>query len=165
VHFLDETNPADAAVMRASLIHEDTMVASDAMPLTWMGAAADRTWPLPANALTHPRTAGTFARSYRRLVIEGGATLAEFIRRASALPAAVLGAAAGGAVRKGTLAVGADADIVVFDPETFRDRATYEASTEPSSGVRHLVVAGEPVIQGGTLLPSARPGRPVRRVA
>jgi hypothetical protein len=165
VHFLDETNPADAAVMRASLIHEDTMVASDAMPLTWTGAAADRTWPLPANALTHPRTAGTFARSYRRLVIEGGGTLAEFIRRASALPAAVLGAAAGGAVRKGTLAVGADADIVVFDPETFRDRATYEASTEPSGGVRHLVVAGEPVIQGGTLLPSARPGRPVRRVA
>jgi len=163
VHFLDEKNPADAAVMRASLIHEDTMVASDAMPLTWMGPAADRTWPLPPAALTHPRTAGTFARSYRRLVGEGGASVAEFIRRASVLPAALLGAAAGGTVRKGTLAVGADADVVVFDPATFVDRATYEASTQPSAGVRHLVVAGEPLIQGGTLVLDARPGRPVRR--
>jgi len=163
VHFLDEKNPADAAVMRASLIHEDTMVASDAMPLTWMGPAADRTWPLPPAALTHPRTAGTFARSYRRLVVEGGASVAEFIRRASVLPAALLGAAAGGTVRKGTLAVGADADVVVFDPATFVDRATYEASTQPSAGVRHLVVAGEPLIQGGTLVLGARPGRPVRR--
>ena len=163
VHFLDEKNPADAAVMRASLIHEDTMVASDAMPLTWMGPAADRTWPLPPAALTHPRTAGTFARSYRRLVAEGGASVAEFIRRASVLPAAVLAAAAGGTARKGTLAVGADADVVVFDPAVFADRATYDASTQPSAGVRHLVVAGEPLIQGGTLLLGARPGRPVRR--
>jgi len=163
VHFLDETNPADAAVMRASLIHEDTMVASDAMPLTWQGPAADRTWPLPPNALTHPRTAGTFARSYRRLVVESGTSLAEFIRRASVLPAALIAAATAGAARKGSLAVGADADVVVFDPEAFRDRATYEASTQPSAGVRYLLVAGEPVIQGGTLLLPARPGRPVRR--
>src|SRR5262245_9053423 len=165
VHLLDEANPADAAVMRASLIHEDTMVASDAMPLTWTGPAADRTWPLPPTALTHPRTAGTFARSYQRLVVQGGASLAEFIRRASVLPAALLGAAAGGTVRKGTLAVGADADVVVFDPAAFADRATYDASTQPSAGVRHLVVAGEPLIQGGTLLLGARPGRPVRRTA
>ena len=163
VHFLDEGKAADAAVMRASLLHEDTMVASDAMPLTWQGAADDRAWPLPPSALTHPRTAGTFARSFRRLVEEGTLSIAEFIRRASLLPAGVLAAAVGGAARKGTLAVGADADVVVFAPDAFRDRATYEASTEPSTGVRHLLVSGEPVVRDGTLVLHARPGRPVRR--
>ena len=163
VHFLDETNAADAAVMRAALTHADTMVASDAMPLTWLGAPADETWPLPPSALTHPRTAGTFARSFRRLVGDGALSVAEFVRRASVLPAEVLEAASGGAARKGTLAVGADADVVVFAPDTFRDQATYEASTRPSAGVRHLLVGGAPVIRDGALLLDARPGRPARK--
>jgi Amidohydrolase family len=163
VHFLDETKASDVAVMGAALTHDDTMVASDAMPLTWHGPAADEAWPLPPSALTHPRTAGTFARSFRRLVGEGRLGIAEFIRRASQLPAGVLAAATGGAARKGTLAVGADADIVVFDPAAFRDHATYEASTQPSTGVRHLLVGGEPVIRDGALELDARPGRPVRR--
>ncbi len=150
VHFLDETKAADTAVMRATLVHEDTMVASDALPLIGLGSATEWAWPLPPSARTHPRTAGTFARSYRRLVGEGTLSIAEFIRRASLLPAGVLAAAVGGAARKGTLAVGADADVVVFEPDAFRDRATYEASTQPSTGVRHLLVGGEPV-------------RPVRR--
>jgi N-acyl-D-aspartate/D-glutamate deacylase len=139
------------------------MVASDAMPLTWLGAPADEAWPLPLSALTHPRTAGTFARSFRRLVGDGALSLAEFIRRASLLPAEVLKAASGGAARKGTLAAGADADVVVFEPDVFRDQATYEASTRPSVGVRHLLVSGAPVIRDGALRLDARPGRPVRK--
>lgn len=163
VHFLDETKASDAALMRVALAHADTMVASDAMPLTWLGAPADEAWPLPPSALTHPRTAGTFARSFRRLVGEGTLSVAEFIRRASLLPAGVLAAALGGAARKGTLAVGADADVVVLDPDAFCDRATYEASTQPSTGVRHLLVGGTPVVRDGALVLDARPGRPVRR--
>jgi hypothetical protein len=163
VHFFEEAEASDAAVMRAALVHEDTMVASDAMPLTWLGATADEVWPLPPSALTHPRTAGTFARSFRRLVGEGILGVSEFIRRASQLPAGVLAAASGGAARKGTLAVGADADVVVFDPDAFRDQATYEASTQPSTGVRHLLVGCAPVVRDGALLLNARPGRPVRR--
>jgi hypothetical protein len=163
VHFLDETRPADATVMRRALVHDDTMVASDAMPLTWRGPARDEAWPLPPGALTHPRTAGTFARSFRRLVGEGTLTIAEFLRRASLLPAEVLTAAAGGTARKGTLGVGAGADVVVFEPDTFGDRATYDASTQPSAGVRHLLVGGELVIHDGALVLGARPGRPVRR--
>jgi N-acyl-D-aspartate/D-glutamate deacylase len=162
VHFLDEGNPADVAVMQTALTRSD-MVASDAMPLTWLGPPADAAWPLPPGALTHPRTAGTFARSFRRLVGSGAVDLAEFIRRASVRPAGVLVAALGGPARKGTLAVGADADVVVFDPSAFRDRATYEASTQPSAGVRHLLVAGAPLVRDGVLLADARPGRPVRR--
>ena len=162
IHFLDETKPADVAVMRASLIHAGTMVASDAMPLSGLAASAAPAWPLPPGAITHPRSAGTFGRAYRILVGGGELSLAEFIRRASVLPASILEFASGGAVRKGTLAVGADADVVVFDAAAFRDRATYEASTQTTAGVRHLLVAGTPVIRDGTLLVDARPGRPVR---
>jgi N-acyl-D-aspartate/D-glutamate deacylase len=89
--------------------------------------------------------------------------MSEFVRRASLLPAGVLAAAVGGIGRKGTLAVGADADIVVLEPDAFRDQATYEAPTRPSTGVRHLLVGGEPVIRDGALVLHARPGRPLRR--
>lgn len=163
VHFFDETRTADAALLRTSLFHADTIVASDAIALVGLRPGSEWEWPIPPSARTHPRTAGTFARSYRRLVAEGGLSISEFVRRASLLPASVLATAVGGAVRKGTLAVGADADVVVFEPDAFRDRATYEASTQPSAGVRHLVVDGESVIRDGTLVLDARPGRPVRR--
>jgi hypothetical protein len=163
VHFLDEAKAADAAVIRAALVHEDTMVASDAIPLTWRGPAADLAWPLPSDAFTHPRTAGAFARSFRLLVGEGALSIHEFVRRASLLPAGVLAAAVGGPSRKGTLTVGADADVVVFEPKAYRDQATYEAPTRPSMGVRHLMVGGEPVIRDGALVLHARPGRPIRR--
>ena len=162
IHFLDETKPADVKVIRASLIHADTMVASDAMPLSGPGSADAPVWPLPPGGVTHPRSAGTFGRAYRHLVGERVVSLTEFIRRASVLPARILEAATGGAARKGSLAVGADADVVVFDPAAFRDRATYEGSTQTSAGVRHLLVAGAPVIRDGALLIEARPGRPVR---
>jgi len=164
VHLLDETKPADAAVLRASLFHEDTIVASDAIAPIGIVPGAQWTWPLPPSARTHPRTAGTFARSFRRLVGEGKVSILEFVRRASLLPARVIATAAGGGLRKGTLTVGADADVVVFDPDVFHDRATYEASTQLSAGVRHLLVGGESVIRDGTLAEQARPGRPVRRV-
>jgi N-acyl-D-aspartate/D-glutamate deacylase len=91
-------------------------------------------------------------------------SILEFVRRASLLPAHVIATVVGGALRKGTLTVGADADVVVFDPDAFHDRATYEAPTQLSAGVRHLLVAGEPVIRDGTLAQDARPGRPVRKV-
>jgi len=89
--------------------------------------------------------------------------MAEFVRRTSVLPAGVLAAAVGGTGRKGRLAVGADADVVVFEPDAFRDQATYEAPTRPSTGVRHLLVGGDPVIRNGELVLDARPGRPLRR--
>ena len=164
VHFLDETKAADAAVLRASLFHADTIVASDAIAPIGLGPGAELAWPLPPTARTHPRTAGTFARSFRRLVGEGKMSILEFVRRVSLLPARVIATATGDSLCKGTLHVGADADVVVFDPDGFQDRATYEASTRPSAGVRHLLVGGEPVIRDGTLAQSARPGRPVRKV-
>jgi N-acyl-D-aspartate/D-glutamate deacylase len=162
VHFLDEDDPEDLELLLTSLAFDDACIASDAMPMTWQGEVQPERWPLPPEAFTHPRTAGTFAKAFRRLVTERAMLdVAEFVRRASVLPAAVLAAATQGAVRKGTLAVGADADVVVLDPTRYRDQATYSAVV-PSTGVRHLLVAGEPVVLDDELQLSARPGRAVR---
>jgi N-acyl-D-aspartate/D-glutamate deacylase len=64
--------------------------------------------------------------------------------------------------RKGRVEVGADADLVVFDPERVSDQATYRQSCRPSTGFRHVVVNGVPVIEDGRLDVSAMPGRPIR---
>jgi N-acyl-D-aspartate/D-glutamate deacylase len=64
--------------------------------------------------------------------------------------------------RKGRLGEGSDADIVVFDPGTLTDQATYSQTTRPSAGIRHVLVNGTFVVRDGQLDPAARPGRPVR---
>jgi N-acyl-D-aspartate/D-glutamate deacylase len=64
--------------------------------------------------------------------------------------------------RKGRLSEGSDADIVVFDPATITDQATYSQTTRPSSGISHVLVNGTFVVRDGHLDPAARPGRPIR---
>ncbi|MGH9524595.1 MAG: hypothetical protein ACRD3E_18900, partial [Terriglobales bacterium] len=54
-----------------------------------------------------------------------------------------------------------DADIVVFDPQTITDRSTYQHPSEPSVGVRYLVVNGIPVVENGTLVEGVFPGKPL----
>lgn len=69
------------------------------------------------------------------------------------------------ALGKGHLGVGADADIVVLDPEAVTDNATFLDPTRTSSGVHQLLVGGAFVVQDGELLLDAFPGRPVRGAA
>jgi N-acyl-D-aspartate/D-glutamate deacylase len=64
--------------------------------------------------------------------------------------------------KKGRIQVGADADLVVFDPDSVSDRATYAEPTLTSIGMRYVVVAGEVIVRDGVLDPGARPGQPVR---
>ena len=118
-------------------------------------------WPLPPEAVTHPRTAGTFGRALR-LWRQEGAPLMEAVRRATLLPAEVLQGAVPAMRRKGRVQTGADADLVVFDEARVTDQATYAASTRPSSGIAHVVVGGTFVVRDGELVPDALPGRPVR---
>ena len=165
-HYLNEDDPADVAVIHRSLLYADNAIASDAMPLTWPDGPPDpMTWPLPAGGLGHPRGAGCFARAVRVMALADGAplTLPEAIARCTVVPARVLRPSVPAMARKGRLGPGADADVVVLDPERLSDRATYADGTRPSVGIVHVLVNGEPVVRDGELVPTALPGRPVRR--
>ena len=105
----------------------------------------------------HPRTYGTFPRKFRYALDDGLMTLEEAVRSCSGLPAEILGLA-----DRGTIRDGAAADLVVLDPATFRDQATFDEPTRYATGVRHLFVNGVAVVDGGEPK-SALPGRAIRR--
>jgi hypothetical protein len=163
--WLDERDDADRAVLLRSLLLADTAIASDAMPLLHAGdsgGSGTDAWPVPPAARVHPRSLGTFARTFRWLVRELGVlSLGEAARRCSLLPAQILAESVPAMRRKGRVQVGADADLVVFDPQTIADRATY-TSVLPSAGIDHVLVGGVFVVRDGTLITTANPGRPVR---
>ncbi|MDT0157967.1 amidohydrolase family protein [Microbacterium sp. ARD32] len=164
VEFLDERDDADAELLRRSLEYPDGIVASDAMHVEWPdGATESREWPLPEGGQTHPRTAGTFARSLRVMVREHGLwSWTEAFRRCSLLPAGVLADLVPDFTRKGRLSVGADADLVVIDPQRVSDRATFQDPTRTSVGIEQLLVDGEFVVRDGDLVGDAYPGRGLR---
>ena len=110
----------------------------------------------PSNS-THPRAYGNFARLLGRYVREERLIpLEEAVRRLAALPAANLGLH-----RRGRLLPGFYADIVVFDPATVTDRATYDQPHQYAAGVRHVVVNGVPALRDERVT-AERPGRVVR---
>jgi N-acyl-D-aspartate/D-glutamate deacylase len=112
----------------------------------------------------HPRGTGTHARVLARYVREQRTiSLNEAIRKMSLMPAQRLERVNTDARRIGRLHQGAQADIVVFDPQTVQDRATFRAPTEASVGVRYLVVAGILVVNDGHIVDGVAPGRALVR--
>jgi N-acyl-D-aspartate/D-glutamate deacylase len=146
-----------------SLTYPGAVVASDAMPLTWTEPPPEPIgWPLPATAITHPRTAGTFARAIRMLTRGGPLSLNEALRKCSLGPALLLQDHVPAMRRKGRLRTEMDADVVVFDAAAITDRADAAHSTRPSAGIRHVLVNGTFVVRNGDLMQAALPGRPIR---
>ena len=105
----------------------------------------------------HPRTYGNFARLLGRYVRdEGLISLQEAIYRMTSLPAANIGVFQRGEIREGYYA-----DVVVFDPDRIQDNATFEEPHQYATGMIHVLVNGEQVLEHGRHT-GATPGRVVR---
>ncbi|HUR96337.1 MAG TPA: D-aminoacylase [Gemmatimonadales bacterium] len=105
----------------------------------------------------HPRAYGTFPRILRKYVREERRlTLPDAIRKFTSLPAQRMRLG-----DRGVLKVGMWADVVVFDPERIRDRATFAAPNQLSEGMRWVLVNGIPVVADGKAT-GALPGQVIR---
>ena len=139
--------PEDA--VRAALAHPQVMVGSDGVPLT--------------NGGGHPRGVGTYARVLGRYVREQKVLdLMTALSKISLMVAQRLEPFVPAMRRKGRIAVGADADLTVFDPERVIDRATYEKPAQYSEGIRHVIVGGTFVVRDDMLVAGVTPGRAIR---
>ena len=106
---------------------------------------------------THPRAYGSFARLLSHYVRERGVIpLEEAIRRLTSLPASNLKLE-----RRGLLKPGYYADMVLFDPDSVRDRATFEQPHRYATGMQHVFVNGVQVLRNGEHT-GATPGRFVK---
>ncbi len=131
------------------------------MALPWVSFCSDAASMAPEEPFTrsqpHPRAYGSFARVLGRYARdEGILTLEQAVRRMSGLPAEFLDLEDRGLLREGY-----HADVVVFDPATVADRATFEEPHQLAVGVDHVFVNGEQVVADGEHT-GATPGRFVR---
>jgi predicted amidohydrolase YtcJ len=135
----------------------------DVMRSEFVATASDGSTHLPgAGDQPHPRSYGTFPRKMRYALDEKVLSLEQAIRSSSGLPAEILGLPDRGVIRPGAVA-----DLVVFDPSTFRDTATFEQPKRYSPGVKYLYVNGVALFSEGRLQVNENPrgklpGRPLR---
>jgi N-acyl-D-amino-acid deacylase len=154
--FLIEDPFADVAVFGMS--QPDVTLA---LQQPWVAIDNDSSGTSPDGILgqehPHPRAYGTFPRILRKYVREEKAlTLEDAIRKFSALPAQRLRL-----TDRGVLKTGMWADLVVFDPATVRDLATFDNPNQLSEGMEYVLVNGAPVIEQGKMT-GAFPGKVLR---
>jgi N-acyl-D-glutamate deacylase len=166
VHFLrEDDNPADAALLDMSVLYPGAALCTDA--IAWVNPDGSfywgDEWPLRKDLSNHPRAAGNYSRFLRKWVRERQViSWMDAIRRASLNACLILEEAAPAMKTKGRLQEGMDADIVVFDPETITDMATFKDPCQVSKGMKHVIVNGTFVIRDEVLDVDAAPGRAVR---
>lgn len=140
------------------LMSEDNVRKQVALP--WMSFGSDAEAQAPEGVFlkssTHPRAYGNFARVLGRYVRDEQRTsLADAVRRLSAMPAANIGI-----TDRGSLKAGNYADVVLFDPKTIADHATFEKPQVYATGVRDVFINGVQALKDGVPT-GAKPGRAV----
>jgi len=138
------------------MMNEDNIKKQIRLP--WVSFGSDAASMSPEEPFikssTHPRAYGNFARLLGKYVREEKViSLEDAIRKLSGLPATNLGLD-----HRGFLKIGMFADVVVFDPATIADRATFEKPHQFAVGVKHVFVNGVQVIKDGDHT-GAKPGR------
>lgn len=122
------------------------IIASDAIPFSEDGKG-------------HPRSAGCFSRVLGEYVRKRGTlSLPDAIRKMTLMPAQRIESMCAAFRKKGRLQSAMDADIVVFDPATVQDTATFVKPMSPSQGVKTLIVGGNIVVNDGSLVQGVAPG-------
>lgn len=120
--------------------------------------STDGGFPNLEPGIGHPQSAGTYPKILAELVRDQDAlSMMEFIKKATLMPAEFFGLK-----NKGWIGEGADADIVIFDPKTIKDNATFPGLGDPMAaptGIEYVFVNGIPVIEGGKVITDVRPGR------
>jgi N-acyl-D-amino-acid deacylase len=130
--------------LRYSLTHPLQMVITDGI---YVGGAA------------HPRGWGTYPRILGKIVREKGwLTLEDAVRRMTSFPAARFGLTGRGLIKKGLAA-----DLVIFDPQTVQDQATWDNPRLSPMGIEHVFVNGIQVVAQGQLVEGKHAGRVLRR--
>ncbi|WP_254639536.1 amidohydrolase family protein [Cohnella sp. GbtcB17] len=111
----------------------------------------------------HPRASGTFARTVGLYVREHRAlSLMDAVAKMSLMPAKRLERQAPALRKKGRIARGMDADIVIFDYAKIGDRSTVERPELPSAGIRYVLIGGRIALDGQGLHKNVRAGEPIR---
>lgn len=166
VHFIrEDDNPRDAALLDMSVLYPGAAICTDA--IGWVNPDGSfywgDEWPLRKELSNHPRAAGNYSRFLRKWVRERQIiSWMDAMRRASLNACLILEECVPAMKKKGRLQEGMDADIVVFDPETITEMATFRDPCQVSKGMKHVMVNGTFVIRDERLDVTAMPGRGVR---
>lgn len=144
-----------ASIVNFGMSEEDVRVY---MKQPFVATASDGSVHLPGATVPHPRSYGTFPRKIGLYCLkEGIIPLEQAIRSASGLPADILRLP-----ERGYLKAGYFADVVIFDPKTFKDTATYDQPHQYASGLKYLFVNGQPIIDNGEVK-EIYPGKALRK--
>jgi N-acyl-D-amino-acid deacylase len=151
IRLLEEGSPAIVSFN----MHDDDLHAFMRQP--WTMTSSDGAFPVWGEGVPHPRSYGAFARKLRKYVVEDGVvSLEEAIRSMTGLPALVHRMDDRGRLRSGAVA-----DVIVFDLDRVRDRATFTSPHQLSEGMVHVLVNGSVALRDGEFT-EVRAGRVLR---